>query len=152
MQSFSCKPFVCICKHTATRRGCPAEVRAEVGSSCYVFPGSRLCTGQDWSATIYPSIKNAVKNGSLAWGVINTCKQSPLSTRKLGASGDTFVGPGLRRHGRLPGGRLPSFPGAAQFKKKKSGHGHNIEIEIRLRRILLYLIKRRVRHCNSELQ
>ena len=40
------KPFVCICKHTATRvwRGCPAEVRAEVGYLAVHFPGSRLCT------------------------------------------------------------------------------------------------------------
>ena len=52
--------------------------------------------------------------------------QSPLSTRKPGASGDTFVGP------------FQAFPGAAQNN-----------IKIRPRCMLLYLIKRGVRHCNS---
>ena len=74
------KPFVCICKHTATRihiwRGCPAEVRAEVGylvvrfswlSALHCNPCPAPCSPspnptpghlmditlrQDWSATI----------------------------------------------------------------------------------------------------
>ena len=77
------KPFVCICKHTATRiriwRGCPAEVRAEVGylavrfswpSALHCNPCPAPCSPgnlpnptpeplmditlrQDWSATLY---------------------------------------------------------------------------------------------------
>ena len=43
------KPFVCTCKHTATRiriwRGYPAEVRAEVGylAVCFSWPSALHC-------------------------------------------------------------------------------------------------------------